>query len=251
MLQYHVIYHSFCKLYTRSLSITHNPLNHADILVNRSRCHMMLGNLRQSLLDAETAMSIVSSPKSTTYIRGLFQKAEALYAAGNFEDALVLYHRGKKSRPELQGFAVGVSKCIESIRSAVALIDADKLREERKKEKDRKEIEEEVKKRATELKKTRGGGRLGGAFEAGLGEPKYSKGLPKTSVTTKSKSGAAVKPVATGTNAGGLVPLQPKHINEKNLIDELYDDKLFLEDVNMIILCIKFPKILFFIYCYE
>ncbi|KAJ3399248.1 Tetratricopeptide repeat protein 25, partial [Chytridiales sp. JEL 0842] len=54
-----------------------------DCLVNRSRCYMLLGQTTQALKDVNKALEIDS-----TFIRAVFQKAEVLYAKGDFEDAL-------------------------------------------------------------------------------------------------------------------------------------------------------------------
>lgn len=51
--------------------------------------------------------------------KGLYQKAEALYANGEFELALVFYHRGHKLRPELQEFRLGIQKAQEAIDNSV------------------------------------------------------------------------------------------------------------------------------------
>ena len=52
-------------------------------------------------------------------LQGLFQKAEALYQMGDFEYALVFYHRGHKLRPELQEFRLGIQKAQEAIDNCV------------------------------------------------------------------------------------------------------------------------------------
>ncbi|KAI6072488.1 Tetratricopeptide repeat protein 25 [Aix galericulata] len=46
---------------------------------------------------------------------GLYQKAETLYTMGDFEFALVFYHRGYRLRPELQKFRQGIQKSQEAI----------------------------------------------------------------------------------------------------------------------------------------
>ncbi|KFR11669.1 Tetratricopeptide repeat protein 25, partial [Opisthocomus hoazin] len=46
---------------------------------------------------------------------GLYQKAEALYTMGDFEFALVFYHRGYRLRPELQKFRLGIEKSQQAI----------------------------------------------------------------------------------------------------------------------------------------
>lgn len=51
--------------------------------------------------------------------QGLYQKAEALYAMGDFEYALVYYHRGNKLRPELQEFRLGIQKAQEAIDNSI------------------------------------------------------------------------------------------------------------------------------------
>merc|ERR1712034_186504 len=53
------------------------------------------------------------------YIRGLLQKAEALYQKGDFEYALVFYHRGNKLRAEVKGFRLGIQKCQEAIDNSI------------------------------------------------------------------------------------------------------------------------------------
>lgn len=52
-------------------------------------------------------------------LQGLYQKAEALYTMGDFEFALVYYHRGHKLRPELQEFRLGIQKAQEAIDNSV------------------------------------------------------------------------------------------------------------------------------------
>ncbi len=52
-------------------------------------------------------------------MQGLYQKAEALYAMGNFEYALVFYHRGHKIRPELYEFVLGIQKAQEAIDNSI------------------------------------------------------------------------------------------------------------------------------------
>ena len=51
--------------------------------------------------------------------KGLYQKAEALYSMGDFEHALMFYHRGHKIRPELHEFTLGVQKAQEAINNNI------------------------------------------------------------------------------------------------------------------------------------
>lgn len=52
-------------------------------------------------------------------LKGLYQKAEALYAMGEFELALMFYHRGKKLRSDLREFQLGINKAQEAIDNSV------------------------------------------------------------------------------------------------------------------------------------
>ncbi|MEE6512724.1 hypothetical protein FKM82_019915 [Ascaphus truei] len=54
-----------------------------------------------------------------SFSNGLYQKAEALYVTGDFEFALVYYHRGFRLRPELQEFRLGIQKAQEAIENSV------------------------------------------------------------------------------------------------------------------------------------
>jgi len=52
-------------------------------------------------------------------MQALHQKAETLYIKGNFELALVYFHRGQKLKPESEIFRLGIQKAQEAIDSAV------------------------------------------------------------------------------------------------------------------------------------
>ena len=62
-----------------------------------------------------TSLLFVSVP----FWQGLYQKAEALYSMGDFEYALMYYHRGYKLRPELDEFRLGIQKAQEAIDNAI------------------------------------------------------------------------------------------------------------------------------------
>ncbi|KAJ8414354.1 hypothetical protein AAFF_G00052240 [Aldrovandia affinis] len=59
------------------------------------------------------------SEEDKEFFKGLYQKAEALYTMGDFEFALVFFHRGHKLRPELQEFRLGIQKAQEAIDNSV------------------------------------------------------------------------------------------------------------------------------------
>ncbi|NWU94167.1 TTC25 protein, partial [Upupa epops] len=79
-------------------------------LVARSECYLRLGDTQNALKDAEASLQ-----GDSTFSQGLYQKAETLYTMGDFEFALVFYHRGHRLRPELQKFRLGIEKCQEAI----------------------------------------------------------------------------------------------------------------------------------------
>ncbi|XP_035424320.1 outer dynein arm-docking complex subunit 4 isoform X2 [Cygnus atratus] len=79
-------------------------------LVARSKCYLRLGDTENSLKDAEASLQ-----NDKTFPKGLYQKAETLYTMGDFEFALVFYHRGYRLRPELQKFRLGIQKSQEAI----------------------------------------------------------------------------------------------------------------------------------------
>ncbi|CAF1390431.1 unnamed protein product, partial [Didymodactylos carnosus] len=66
-------------------------------LVARSACYLKIGKNDLALQDAEESLK-----RNKEYTKGLYQKAEALYATGEFELALMFYHRGKKLRGDLK-----------------------------------------------------------------------------------------------------------------------------------------------------
>ncbi|XP_065766831.1 outer dynein arm-docking complex subunit 4 isoform X2 [Muntiacus reevesi] len=84
-----------------------------NCLVARSKCFLKMGELEKSLEDAEA--SLQGDP---TFCKGILQKAETLYTMGDFEFALVFYHRGYKLRPDRE-FKVGIQKAQEAINNSV------------------------------------------------------------------------------------------------------------------------------------
>ncbi|TNN85991.1 Tetratricopeptide repeat protein 25 [Liparis tanakae] len=83
--------------------------------VSRSKCYLKLGQSESALKDAEASLK-----KDKSFSEGVYQKAEALYYMGEFEFALVLYHRGHKLRPQIQGFRLGIQKAQEAIEKSLS-----------------------------------------------------------------------------------------------------------------------------------
>lgn len=80
----------------------------------RSRCHLQSGSPELALRDANDSLK-----EDGSFFKGIFQKAEALYAMGDFEMALVFYHRGNKLRPEQDDFRIGIQKSREAIENSI------------------------------------------------------------------------------------------------------------------------------------
>ena len=99
------------EFYNKALNL--NPRDKKG-LVNRSKCHLIKGDVNKALADAELSLK-----EDNLYYCGLYQKAEALYQKGDFELSLVFYHRGHKIRPELTCFTLGIQKASEAIVNSV------------------------------------------------------------------------------------------------------------------------------------
>lgn len=104
-------YRKSIEAYTKALTLRPGEKN---CLVCRSKCHLQLGDSQAALEDAN--LSLKGDPE---FFKGTFQKAEALYAKGDFEMALVYYHRGNKLRPELNEFRLGIQKAREAIDNSI------------------------------------------------------------------------------------------------------------------------------------
>ncbi|XP_041371990.1 outer dynein arm-docking complex subunit 4-like [Gigantopelta aegis] len=112
-------YKKAIESYTIALEIQHND---KTCLVARSKCHLQLGDTNTALKDAESSLA-----NDNTYHKGVYQKAEALYYKGEFELALMFYHRGNKLRPELKEFRLGIQKAQEAIDNSIGSAEKVKL----------------------------------------------------------------------------------------------------------------------------
>ncbi|NXK41299.1 TTC25 protein, partial [Piprites chloris] len=83
-------------------------------LITRSKCFLKLGDTENSLKDAEASLQ-----KDKEFTEGLYQKAETLYIMGDFEFALVFYHRGRRLRPDQHKFQLGINKAEEAIMNCI------------------------------------------------------------------------------------------------------------------------------------
>ncbi|KAL7378138.1 hypothetical protein ABVT39_009166 [Epinephelus coioides] len=97
--------------YTAALTLKPDDKN---CFVGRSKCYLKMGQSENALKDAEASLK-----EDKSFFEGLYQKAEALYYMGEFEFALVFYHRGQKLRPQIQEFRLGIQKAQEAIENSV------------------------------------------------------------------------------------------------------------------------------------
>ncbi|KAJ3124217.1 Tetratricopeptide repeat protein 25 [Physocladia obscura] len=99
------------EAYTKALELRPGEKN---CLVARSKCNLQLGDSESALQDANDSLK-----QDPLFFKGVFYKAEALYAKGDFEMALVFFHRGNKMRPELDEFRLGIQKAREAIDNSI------------------------------------------------------------------------------------------------------------------------------------
>ncbi|OUM62120.1 hypothetical protein PIROE2DRAFT_44600, partial [Piromyces sp. E2] len=97
--------------FTKALSIRYDDKNS---LVARSYCYLQSGDIENALEDANYSLK-----DDKDFPKGILRKAEALYAQGDFEMALVYFHRGNKIRPEFDEFRLGIQKSKEAIDNSI------------------------------------------------------------------------------------------------------------------------------------
>ncbi|CAF0989858.1 unnamed protein product [Brachionus calyciflorus] len=113
------LYDRAIQCYTEALELSPGNMN---ALVERAACYLKTGKNDLALNDAEESLK-----ENKEFTKGLYQKAEALYAMGEFELALVFYHRGKKLRGDVREFQLGINKAQEAIDNCVGDPDLVKL----------------------------------------------------------------------------------------------------------------------------
>jgi tetratricopeptide repeat protein 25 len=111
----------------------------------------------------------------------MFAQAEALYSKGDFEVALLHYHRGHQSKPDVDDFRLGIQKAKEAINNAIG---------------DPKELK--------------------------IKAPKASAGAERT------KASHYRSAYLTAENAKKLRDIKDRQ--EKQLLGELHEDKVYLKD---------------------
>eukprot|EP00762_Andalucia_godoyi_P006157 ANDGO_01615.mRNA.1 Hsp70-Hsp90 organizing protein 1 len=112
-----------CQFYTEALDI---DATDKTVLLQRCRCYISLGVPERGVMDAESTLKL-----DKTFWRGVLAKAQALYAGGNFEFALIQYYRGARMRPDIDDFRLGVQKCKAAINESVDQEELDSWMRER------------------------------------------------------------------------------------------------------------------------
>ncbi|GIQ80560.1 hypothetical protein KIPB_001380 [Kipferlia bialata] len=96
--------------YTKALDLRRDDKN---VLMARSKCYVALAKPDLAIKDADTC---IGSDRS--FYRGIYQKAEALFTSGDFELALVFYHRAHRLRTDVEIYKLGIQKAQDAIYSA-------------------------------------------------------------------------------------------------------------------------------------
>jgi len=174
-----------------SLALELQP-NDKICLVARSKCHLKLGDPQKALLDAEAALT-----EDKEFNKGLYRKAEALYCMGDFEYALMYYHRGHKLRPELDEFRLGIQKAQEAIDNSIGS--------------------------AAKIKLENKGDLSFFTKQDDLGNKKRGYGKPN-------RGNTKLKPTIPNRNKE-IKPPAPSKKTVKQLLGELYADKEYLEQL--------------------
>ncbi|CAL6007362.1 Dynein_binding protein [Hexamita inflata] len=104
------------QAYTQVLDlIITGPVNdRRDIFLARSACYVAAGQPRDAVTDADAAIELDQDSCSAYY-----QKAEAYFSFGQFEQALVNYYAAYQKRPDIDKFRLGVQKAEKAILQAV------------------------------------------------------------------------------------------------------------------------------------
>ena len=97
----------------KALQYTNNSDNNKKkCLQTRSLCYYILGKIDQALKDANEALEY-----DKNNVQSIMLKAESLYFKGEYEWALMYFHKGKRIRENIKEFQTGINKCTKAIES--------------------------------------------------------------------------------------------------------------------------------------
>ena len=89
-----------------------------SILIDRANCYIQVGQPEDALRDLNVVLR-----DNQNNPRAILAKAEAYFAMGEFEFALVFFQRGLSVRRDMSGFKDGVTKCKSAILDAINGVD--------------------------------------------------------------------------------------------------------------------------------
>lgn len=176
-------------------------------------------SLNKQLFDPATnTMTEISKIPISTAIthnplsKALLQKSEIYYVKGDFETSLVWYHRGNALFPNLEAFKMGIDKTTEAIKNAVGHAKTFHDLKKRKQENDEDVYDF-----------------LNGSYASKTSSNKEnSSSLPPRLV----KSGAPTNPTIPASITDIMAITGSLSANqERVLLGDLYEDKVFLEEL--------------------
>lgn len=97
------------------LMMSSSPEERRDVFLARSACYVAAGMPQQAVKDADAAIELDKESCSA-----YFQKAEAYFSFGQFEQALINYYRAYQRRPDIDKFRLGVQKAENAVLQAVS-----------------------------------------------------------------------------------------------------------------------------------
>ena len=89
-----------------------------SVLIDRANCYIQVGQPEDALRDINVVLR-----DNQNNPRAILTKAEAYFAMGEFEFALVFFQRGFSQRRDMSGFKDGVTKCKSAILDSINGVD--------------------------------------------------------------------------------------------------------------------------------
>lgn len=101
-------------------------------LVSLAKTKLLMGDPRASLQAANRAFEISTDDDKCFNVlcEAVYQKAEAFFHMGDFESALMFFHRGLHLKPKDEmPFNQGVNKCVDAIKQTLEIVDGEHMHE--------------------------------------------------------------------------------------------------------------------------
>lgn len=105
------------QAYTKAIAL--NPDSKTTIL-QRGQSQLAIGQFEAAIVDADLALK---TDQDKLKYKALQLKAEALHAKGDFEFAIVNFHRAALLRPDLHEFQYGIQKATDAINKCFGMYD--------------------------------------------------------------------------------------------------------------------------------